>query len=874
MGKKAASPVGASGPGKRGGLGLSPSILTAVIVALSVAAATAATYLAVRSVGEPAASDRALATLSGSQGVQSALQQQRFLRLNLISRVFASDQVLSVYLAEAAQTRAETDLALALKAYQDLLVFDLAVIVDRNGVVLTATDGKGRNENLAAIPLVSVALAEKKASGVWARGDQILHAVAVPLARNYELVGYIIIGYSINNTFATQVQRTGGAHTVFLTSGSAGPTVAATTLDKTQSQQVIASLRKSGGVLDDVMRRGETVERVAVDLDGADWVASLVPLRDASGGAVGAALALTSVDEGRLPFAKIRDRALFAGLTALVLGTLAALLLGGSRDRPLSAVAAAAEQAAQGHYELTMPPAKGELGRISESFTRLLGQMREQQAMQFVMARLSRLLPEPAKSPARLKPQTQKGALVVVEMRRLANPKLGYDPEESLARLGRDLQRINTSTVTQKGTVVAVSGHRAVAAFEGENSAYRALSMATEVLLTLSERENVFDEPDPPVIAITFGSLILGTVAWGESSGTAAIGLPVQQLESLLREATPGELYFTRPVYDELAAHLQRAQIEVKAQRGILSPQPLLLIHKDAAARATGSRALSETRANFPGEGRSLSEVRPGLVLGNRFEIQAELGAGRAGIVFKARDRELNDFVTLKLLRPEVVQDVAQFERLKRAVARARNIRHPNVLSVLDFGEAEKIPYIQMEFARGLTLAFVLEQAKALPMVAAVRLARQMAWGLAAAHGQQLMHGGLKPENVLIEGDGTVRLMDFGVGTPPRPGMVAGNPLFLAPEQLEGREPDSRADFYAWGAVVYAAATGRAPYPGSNADEIRQRMAAGELESPSGLAGEMPRKLDEILVRALGRTPEQRYQTVAELVADLEQVAV
>lgn len=874
MGKKAANRVGASNPGKRGGLAGSPNVLTAVIVALAVAAATAATYFIIRSVGEPAARKQALAALSNSQGVQTALQQQRYLRLNLISRVFASDQVLNAYLADAAKTRDETDLALALKAYQDLLAFDLAVIVDRNGVVLTATDGKSKNEDLSAIPLVSVALKENKASGVWARGNQILHAVAVPLARNYELVGYIIVGYSINNTLATQVHRTGGAETLFLTNGSAGPTVAATTLEAAQSQQVIASLRKSGGVLDDVMRRGETLERVAVDLDGGQWEASLMPLRDASGSSVGAAVALTSLDQVRQPFETIRDLALLAGLAALGLGTLAALLMGGSRDRPLAAVANAAEQAAQGHYELAMPPAKGDLGRISESFTRLLGQMREQQAMQFVIARLSRLLPEPAKSAARIKTQTQKGALVVVEMRRLANPKLGYDPEEALARFGRDLQRINTSTATQKGVVVAVSGHRAVAAFDGENSAFRALSMATEVLLTLSERENVFDEPDPPVIAITFGSMITGTVAWGENSSASAIGLPVQQLESLLREATPGELYFTRPVYDELAAHFQRAQVEVKAQRGILSPQPLLLVHKDAAARATGSRALSETRANFPGEGRTLSEVRPGLVLGNRFEIQAELGAGRAGIVFKARDRELNDFVTLKLLRPEVVQDVAQFERTKRAVARARNIRHPNVLSVLDFGEAEKIPYIQMEFARGLSLAFVLEQAKALPMVAAVRLARQMAWGLAAAHGQQLMHGGLKPENILIEGDGTVRLMDFGVGTPPRPGLIAGNPLYLAPEQLEGREPDSRADFYSWGAVVYAAACGRPPYPGGTADEVRERMAAGELESPSGLAGEMPRKLEEILVRALGRTPELRYQMVSELVADLEQVAV
>ena len=875
MGKKTASnPVNTSNPVKRGGLSISPSLLTAAIVAVSVVVVTAASFFAIEIVGERSARAQVLGTLSSTQAVQTAFQQQRYQRLNLISRVFASDQVLTAYLAEAAKTRDETALALALKTYQDLLVFDLAVIIDRMGVVLTATDGKGKNEDLSSIPLVSVALKESKASGVWSRGETLLHAVAVPLARNYEHVGYIVVGYTINPTLATQVQRMGGAEALFLTNGSQGPTVAASTLEKAKAQAVIADLRKAGGVMSDVMDRGETVEQVRVLLDGHAFEASLVPLRDASGGSVGAVLALTSFEERLEPFQQIRNQVLIAGLAALVLGALVAFSFGAARDRPLAAVATAAEQAAQGHYELTMPPAKGDLGRIAASFTSLLGQMREQQGMQYVISRLSRLLPEPAKSAARAKTQTQKGALVVVEMRRLANPKLGYDPEEALARYSRDLQRISTSTVTQKGTVVAVFGHRVIASFDGENSAFRALSMATEVLLTLSERENVFDEPEPPVIAITVGPVITGNLAWGENNTPATVGVPVQQMESLLREATPGEIYFTRPVYDELAAHFQRTQTEVKAQRGILSPQPLLLIHKDAAAKATGTRALSETRATFPGEGRTLSEVRPGLVLGNRFEIEAELGAGRSGIVFKARDRELNDFVTLKLLRPEVVQDVAQFERLKRAVARARNIRHPNVLSVLDFGEAEKIPYIQMEFARGLTLAFVLEQAKALPMVAAVRLARQMAWGLAAAHGQQLMHGGLKPENILIEGDGSVRMMDFGVGSPSRPGMVAGNPLYLAPEQLDGREPDSRADFYSWGAVVYAAATGRPPYAGSNADEVKQRMSQQELESPSSFTADMPRKLEEILVRALGRSPDQRYQTVAELVADLEQVSL
>ena len=586
----------------------------------------------------------------------------------------------------------------------------------------------------------------KEGAGVWQRRKGLYHALAVPLVRNFVEVGYLVVGFTINDTYAGHIKRASGAETVFLTNGSAGPEVVDGTLSKTASQELIGALRTAGGALDAAMNRGEDVAQVELVLEGTPRVASLRPLRNAEGKAVGATVVLASYSAAWAPFDAIRMQSLLAGLAALVLGALLARLAVHSTTRPLSLLAGAAEQAAQGNYEIGIPAASGDPGRIGTALELILSTIRERQALLFVSARLSRLLPEPAKSASHAKSTTQKVSLLAVEMRRFANPKLAYDPDEALSRFARDLQRISTSAGAQKGAVVAVFGHRVLATFDGENTAFRALAAATEILLTLNERDNVFDEPDPPVVALTVGQVMTGTLIWGDHATAAAAGLPMQQLESLLREATPGEIYFTRPFYDELAPLIQRAGVEVRAQRGLLSPQPLLLINSEAAGKLTGARALSETRVGLAGEGKSLTEVRAGSVVGGRFEILAELGAGRMGLVFKARDRELGDFVTLKMLRPEVVQDAVQFERLKRAVARARVIRHPNVLSVIDFGEAERIPYIESEFARGMTLAYMLEQAKALPMVAGLRIARQLAWALAAAHQQQLMHGGLKPE--------------------------------------------------------------------------------------------------------------------------------
>lgn len=855
----------------KAGKGSNPLGLAIAGIVLLVVAITAGTAALISTTeAGRAAQSQVSKELGGSQSVQTALQQQRYQRLNLISRIFATDQVLTSYLAEAAQARDETAILASVEEYQNLLTFDLAVVLDRDGVVLTRTDRTGVGEDLSDTPLVSVALEESKASGVWQQGDQLYHAVAVPLVRQFELVGYIAVAYSVNNTLAMQIKRTGGAEIVFLADSGTGPVPTVSTLNENRSASLVEALRKQGDVLGRVMGQGETANDIELELDGDQFVAFLSPLRDAAGGSLGAVVALTSVADKLGRFERIRLLSLAAGLVALALGALLGLMLAARAQRPMALLADAATRGASGQWDVDVPSVGGDAGRIGEALRGLFAGLREKSAAEFVANRVARLLPEPAHGTSTSKPASDQACLVGVEMHRFSDPKIGYDPEESLQRFDRDLQRIATSTSTQKGKLVGIFGHRALLQFTGEHHTYRALCAATEIALTLKERESVFDEPQPPTVALAIGPVVTGSVQAAGRTSEAVVGVAVPALERLMREAAPGMIYFTKEAYPHLANLLQRSQVETKGQHSRLGGDPLYYIDTDSAARATGAEALGDGAGG--GEGRSFADLRPGLLLANRFEILAELGAGPMAIVLKANDRNLGDLVTLKMLRPEVVRDAAIFERLKRSVSRARGIRHPNVLSVLDFGEAERMPYIEMEFARGTTLAFALAHAGQLPALASLRIARQIAWALAAAHGQQVMHGGLKPDNILLEGNGDVKVMDFGTGMPIRPNQPIANPGFLAPEQLESKEADSRADFYSFGAVVYAMVTGQLPYPGTTAEEVRQQMANGPPAPPTAMAGDMSPRLEQIVLRCLSPDPAARYDSIDAIVKDLEAI--
>ena len=373
--------------------------------------------------------------------------------------------------------------------------------------------------------------------------------------------------------------------------------------------------------------------------------------------------------------------------------------------------------------------------------------------------------------------------------------------------------------------------------------------------------------------------MVSGSVVLGEQPDRVLIGMPVQQLDNLLREATPGDILLSREVHAELGDSLERAGVELAATPGVLVTQPLYVLSSDVAERVLGPVTTQQrytSVTDMPVQA-TLSQLSPGSVLGDRFELLSVLGSGGMGVVYKARDRELNDLVALKTLKRDAWNDRESLERLKSEIKLARRITHPNVLRTFDFGEVAGVAYISMEYVRGLTLRYLLEQTGRLPYSAALRLARQLCAGLEAAHAGGVLHRDIKPENLIIDNSGNAKLMDFGIARPIRrsaagqtePGSIVGTPHYLAPEQIEGREVDHRADIYACGIVFYEMFTGKLPFAGDSPMQIVLAHLREEPVTPSVYWPEIPPPLEQLILRAIARQAQDRYPSVGSLLAAL-----
>ncbi|MEM6457654.1 MAG: serine/threonine-protein kinase, partial [Acidobacteriota bacterium] len=390
------------------------------------------------------------------------------------------------------------------------------------------------------------------------------------------------------------------------------------------------------------------------------------------------------------------------------------------------------------------------------------------------------------------------------------------------------------------------------------------------------ERENVFDEPEPPAIALSHGSTVTGAVQWEGGGSRAAIGLPLHQLEGILREATPGDLYLTRPITEVLLEDIQKAGVRPTAQKSLMSTQQLYAIKIEDAAAVAGVefRSASETQTIFQRDQRALADVAPGSLLGNRFEVLASLGIGRMGVVLKVRDRDRDVLSALKLLKPEMM-DQQQVERLAGQVRLLRAVQHPNVVGVLDFGQVDGLPYLLLDYVRGLTLRTLLAAGRAVPPLAALRIAKDMVSGLGAMHTERLLHRDLRPENIFLDPAGNVKLADAGIAPPldSAAGVQLTSPSYLAPEQLEGRTLDPRADFFSAGVVMYEMFTGQVPVAGGTLTEIRTRRRETLIEPPSQHNADLPEALDQLVMRCLDPDPDKRFEDADALRTALDALA-
>ncbi|MEO8125653.1 MAG: protein kinase [Bryobacteraceae bacterium] len=262
-----------------------------------------------------------------------------------------------------------------------------------------------------------------------------------------------------------------------------------------------------------------------------------------------------------------------------------------------------------------------------------------------------------------------------------------------------------------------------------------------------------------------------------------------------------------------------------------------------------------------------------------RYRMQHRIGAGGHGEVWLAEDVQLGRPVAVKLLSPECAGIPGRAANLYREARMSSSLNHPNIVTIYDTGEFEGIGFIAQEFVAGETLRSALSRA---PMALrdALHMLIQVASALESAHNAGIVHCDIKPENVILRGDGLVKVLDFGLAGFARenrgdshsngaPSFVMGTLKYMAPEQVRGGPADVRTDLFSFGIVLYEALSGNTPFTGDTTSEIVRQLIESEPAPLSRRDRRLPRRIDRIVERLLAKDPDLRYQSVAEVRRDL-----
>lgn len=265
----------------------------------------------------------------------------------------------------------------------------------------------------------------------------------------------------------------------------------------------------------------------------------------------------------------------------------------------------------------------------------------------------------------------------------------------------------------------------------------------------------------------------------------------------------------------------------------------------------------------------------------DHFQLVALLGVGGFAEVWRAHDLTTGGEVVLKFPTPQLVADPVLFQRYQREIAIWRGLDHPGIVRCVDDGQRRSEPYLVLEFVDGVTLRqWLNDHPGPVPVTIVVAWARQLAEALDYLHGRGVVHRDLKPENILVSSSGELKIGDFGTAvsrgarrlTWGQLSPAMGTPDYMSPEQVRGRRGDERSDLYAWGAIVYELATGRPPFRG---DSWLAVMTAHLQQAPEPLRRrrpDLPPGLEAIVLHALRRFPEHRYQHAREVLEDLERI--
>ncbi|HWP36662.1 MAG TPA: response regulator [Gemmatimonadales bacterium] len=336
------------------------------------------------------------------------------------------------------------------------------------------------------------------------------------------------------------------------------------------------------------------------------------------------------------------------------------------------------------------------------------------------------------------------------------------------------------------------------------------------------------------------------------------------------RAGTLAEVGGREDALGRLARVFDAMATQVKAREDRLRDQVRELRREIDAARTRSAEFSVPLDAGTLGAGQRFGE---------RYEILAVVGEGGMGTVYRVKDLELGEEVAIKTLRPEFVSNATLLERFKSEIRLARRITHRNVVRTHDFGDWRGVYYLSMEFVEGLTVRQLIDMRGRLTVPSALAIGTQLAASLAVAHEQGVIHRDIKPQNLLLDAQGVLKVMDFGVARlAERPsslteaGLIVGTPAYMAPEQLLGEEIDGRADLYSAGLVLYECLAGRLPFEATTATALIAKVLTEAPPPLSDLNPDVPGPLSSLVGRLLRKQAQERVQTAAELAQLLERM--
>jgi len=801
-------------------------------------------------------------------------------------------------------------LADQLEQRRDSFGTDLIMLLDDEGRLVSRTDQPnvvaGQRQDLyEQSPLVKKVVDDatvNSAAGVLPLAGKLYHAAVAPIGVGQPRirVGYLVNAYAIDDAFANQIAETTNAGVMFVSTGGK---------IERSSQAPSVSMQQMKEVAQ-IFRTGKPVPPSNMEIERSQYVMTGQPLM-AGSTVAGAAVFLRSLDRELMPFKEIQKGLFTGGIIALVLALGLSWMIARRLTRPIEELARMTQAVIAGDYSVQPPhESSDEIGILGRSFAQMITALRDTAELEELYKQMAskseeRQAPAPA---ARQAAALSEGTILVTDLRGVAVTADANDAGAVIQRVERIMKLQESEVVRQEGVVREIVGHRLVSVFSGDRGIIHAIRAARAINEELASGQD--GEAGVGVGAgIATGEFVTGSVDLSELSGLAIVGNAPLLALLFAWHAPTGHAYVSyesaQAAAGDVLAKSSREEVSVKWLPHSLPVASLPLVDLSATMMKTHAGTIdgatagtmigtvagtmagatlrldATTGTSAPG-GSATADLTPGRMFSGRYRIEQILGRGGMGVVYRATDTQLDETVAIKTLPGDVMQRSPEdLERFKREIRLARKITHRNVLRTYDYGEAEGVYYISMEFVRGYTLDQLLDEPENKQMLPrlALGVGRQICRGLEAAHEQGIVHRDIKPQNVLIDAKGEVKLMDFGIArmaeakdAMTQAGLIIGTPHYMSPEQVRGGQLDARSDVYSMGILLYEMLLGRRPFESSSLTGILAAHITEKPVPPIEVRPEIGRDLNAIILRCLAKDAKERFTNAGELLAALDRI--